>query len=117
MKPLIAITPEAAKLDRADGRGSFCGVSYSDAVTLAGGIPLIVPLTDDTSVLDEFLKRCDGWLFSGGGDVGGELYNLPKSKRSQVKGADPMRDRMEIYLLQRLAERDRPVLGICRGIQ
>ncbi len=118
MKPVIAITPESITLKhRWDGRGAFCGVSYSQAVELAGGVPLILPLTDDSAVLDHFLAACDGWVFAGGGDVHGEFYGLPRAAWHQVKDVDPVRDRMEIYLLKRLAERDAPVLGICRGIQ
>ncbi len=61
MKPVIAITPEAVTLgSRMDGRGSFCGISYSEAIELGGGTPLIVPLTRDHHVLDHFLKTCDG---------------------------------------------------------
>lgn len=118
MKPVIAITPEAITLpSRMDGRGAFCGVSYSQAVELAGGVPMIVPLTSDKRVLDRFLDICDGWLLSGGGDVAGDLYDLPEKERKKVKHVDPVRDEMEIYLLKKLAEQDRPVLGICRGIQ
>jgi putative glutamine amidotransferase len=116
VKPLIAITPEAVALkSRMDGRGAFCGVSYSEAIRLAGAIPLVLPLTDDRKILDHFLDNCDGLLLTGGGDVnprryGGKLH--PK-----VFGVDDVRDEMEIYLVRRAREKDLPVLGICRGIQ
>jgi putative glutamine amidotransferase len=116
MKPVIAITPEAITLSsRVDGRGSFCGVSYSEAVERAGGLPLIVPLTRDRKILDHFIDTCDGWLLSGGGDVDPRRYN--GKSHPAVSGVDETRDEMEIYVLRRLAELDRPVLGICRGIQ
>jgi putative glutamine amidotransferase len=120
MKPVIAITPEAITLpSRVDGRGSFCGVSYSEAIELAGGVPLIVPLTRDKSLLDYFIDQCDGWLVTGGGDVEARFYapHMPAAQRKKISGADEMRDEMEIYLLRKLAGRDGPVLGICRGIQ
>ena len=118
MKPVIAITPEAITLpSRIDGRGSFCGVSYSEAIELAGGVPLIVPLTRDKKLLDYFIDQCDGWLLTGGGDVEGKFYGLPAKERRKVHGADTVRDEMEIYLLKQLAEHDEPALGICRGIQ
>ena len=120
MKPVIAITPEAITLpSRVDGRGSFCHTSYSEAIEQAGGVPLIVPLTRDKKVLDHFLETCDGWLLTGGGDVCAKFYapNMPAASRKQISGADAVRDEMEIYLLRRLARRDQPTLGICRGIQ
>jgi len=120
MKPVIAITPEAVQLpSRIDGRGAFCGVSYSQAIELAGGVPVIVPLTTDRKVLDHFLKTCDGWLLTGGGDVSPKFYKprMPAAQRKLVYGVDPVRDEMEIYLTRKLVARDRPVFGICRGIQ
>ena len=120
MKPVIAITAEAITLrSRMDGRGSFCGVSYSEAVELGGGIPLIVPLTRDRAVLDHFLKTCDGWLLTGGGDVSAKFYapRMSTTLRKKISGADEVRDEMEIYVARKLRERDQPLFGICRGIQ
>ena len=120
MKPVIAITPEAITLSsRKDGRGSFCGVSYSTAIELAGGVPLIVPLTREPKVLAHFLDTCDGWLLAGGGDVCAKFYapDMSAAQQKQISGADEVRDEMEIHVLHKLAESDRPVLGICRGIQ
>jgi len=120
VRPVIAITPEAILLpSRVDGRGAFCHTSYSEAIELAGGVPLIVPLTRDKSVLDHFLSTCDGWLLTGGGDVDAKFYapDMPAALRKKISGADAVRDNMEIYLLRRLAKNDLPVLGICRGLQ
>lgn len=120
MKPVIAITPEAITLpSRIDGRGSFCGVSYSQAIELAGGVPLIVPLTCDHRVLDHFIDTCDGWLLTGGGDVEAKYYapRMSAALRKKISGADKERDEMEIYVSRKLVERDQPVFGICRGIQ
>jgi putative glutamine amidotransferase len=116
MKPVIAITPEAITLStRVDGRGAFCGVSYSQAIELAGGVPLILPLTRDQRVLDHLLTNCGGLLLTGGGDVNPHRYS--GKSHPKIFGVDDTRDEMEIYLLQCAAKRDVPVLGICRGIQ
>ena len=120
MKPVIAIIPEAITLrSRMDGRGSFCGVSYSEAIELGGGVPLIVPLTRDHRLLDHFLETCAGWLLTGGGDVAAKFYapRMSTTLRKKISGADEVRDEMEIYVLRKLRKRDQPVFGICRGIQ
>jgi putative glutamine amidotransferase len=118
MKPIIGITPEAVNLSRADGRGAFCGVSYSQAIELAGGVPVVLPLTDDKAVLDELLARCHGLLLAGGGDVseasGAYGRELTEAERQTLSGVDDVRDAMELYLIRRATM---PVLGICRGIQ
>lgn len=120
MKPVIAITPEAITLpSRIDSRGSFCGVSYSEAIELAGGVPLIVPLARNRQVLDHYLETCAGWLLTGGGDVAAKFYapRMSATLKRKIDNADEVRDEMEIYVSRRLAARDQPVFGICRGIQ
>src|ERR1700690_2044631 len=101
MKPVIAITPEAINLgSRMDGRGSFGCVSYSDVIELGGGIPLIVPLTRDSRVLDHFLETCAGWLLTGGGDVSVKFYapRMSRALQKKISGPDEVRDEMEIYV-------------------
>ena len=120
VKPVLAISPEAVTLkSRVDGRGAFCGVSYSQAIELAGGVPSILPLTRNRHVLDHFLKRTDGLLLTGGGDVNPARYGarLSAADRATLSGVDDVRDEMETYLLRTAARSDLPVLGICRGIQ
>jgi putative glutamine amidotransferase len=70
-------------------------------------------------VLDHFLETCAGWLLTGGGDVAAKFYapRMSTSLRKKISGADEVRDEMEIYVLRKLQECDRPVFGICRGIQ
>ena len=121
MKPIIGITPEAVNLSRADGRGAFCGVSYSQAIELAGGAPVVLPLTDDKVVLDELLARCHGLLLAGGGDVseaaGAYGRKLTDAERKTLSGVDDGRDAMELHLIRRALGAAMPVLGICRGFQ
>jgi putative glutamine amidotransferase len=101
-KPVIAITPS----DKPD---------YARAIELAGGLPLVLPLTDEQRALDRLLDACDGLLLTGGGDVNPRRYG--GKWHPKIAGVDDVRDEMEIYLVQRAAKRDLPVLGICRGIQ
>lgn len=119
MRPVIAITPEAVTLSRADGRGAFCGVSYSQAVEAADGLPVILPLTSDTEVLDRCLAQCQGLMLTGGGDISEKFYAPPltPAERATLRGADVVRDEMELYLVREALDANLPVLGICRGVQ
>jgi putative glutamine amidotransferase len=119
MKPIIAITPEAISLSRTDGRGTFCGVSYSQAIEAVGGVPFVLPLTRDTAVLDELLPHCHGLLLSGGGDPSERFYCpvLTDAERATLSGVDEVRDEMEVYLVREALDARLPVLGICRGMQ
>lgn len=88
---------------------------YMDGVAAAGGLPVMLPLTDDGEALDQLCALCDGFLLTGGHDVSPEFYG---AKRLPACGAtSAQRDGMEAGLLRRAMALDKPVLGICRGIQ
>ena len=120
VKPVIALTPEAKTLPANHARrGAYCGVSYSDAIAAAGGLPVILPLTRDPSLLRQLLSHCQGLLLTGGADVSHKFYapSLPARQRATIYGVDEVRDEMEIYLTRLALRNAVPVFGICRGIQ
>lgn len=88
---------------------------YVDGIREAGGLPLVLPLTVDHTDINRFMELCDGFLFTGGQDVSPGLYGEEPLPGKSV--TCPERDRMEKKLLERAVLWDKPVLGICRGIQ
>jgi putative glutamine amidotransferase len=89
--------------------------AYVQAVSQAGGFPVLIPLGLPEIQLRGLFSRLDGLLFSGGGDVapgffGGEAHPA-------VDLVDTDRDRVEIELVREAIKHDMPFLGICRGIQ
>lgn len=111
MKPIIGLIPLVD-----EGRESLWMLpGYMDGVAQAGGVPIMLPLTDDEEALGLLCDTCDGFLLTGGHDVSPEFYG---HARLPVCGAtSPERDRMEALVLRRAMDDDKPVLGICRGIQ
>lgn len=88
---------------------------YMKMLEQCGAVPVIMPLTSDSRELDYFISVCSGFLLTGGQDVTPSFYGagrLPACGETCME-----RDRMEKYLLQKAIEYDKPVLGICRGIQ
>lgn len=119
MKPVIAITVgeivniSTGKVWTPVIYGQF--QTYTDAVVRAGGAPFILPLVDDESVLRLLYKKCDGLLLSGGHDLS---QGFPKDKKpSKTFSVSPRRDKQELQLLEWALADDKPVLGICRGMQ
>ena len=88
---------------------------YFGGITEAGGLPVMLPLTDDIGTIGQLASMCDGLLFTGGQDVDPKLYSTRKI--GACGECSPERDIMEEMLLKRAMELDKPVLGICRGIQ
>lgn len=110
-KPLIGLIPLYD--DEKDSLWMLPG--YMDAVAEAGGLPIMLPLTEDDSVLSQIASLCDGFLLTGGHDVSPYLYG--ESPIEECGICCPARDHMEKKLLDLALDADKPVLGICRGIQ
>ena len=47
---------------------------YFDGIIEAGGIPVMLPLTDDETTIEQLVSQCDGFLVTGGHDVDPERY-------------------------------------------
>lgn len=87
---------------------------FDEAIVAAGGIPVVLPLTDDEDVLDECVERFDGFALPGGSDVNPALWG--------ETGYDPAllcpeRDTFEIALVKRVLAADKPLFATCRGMQ
>ena len=88
---------------------------YLDGVSLAGAIPFIFPFSTDEEELKQLACLCDGFLFTGGHDVMPELYH--ETPLEGLISSCKKRDLMETIILKIALAEDKPVLGICRGIQ
>jgi putative glutamine amidotransferase len=110
-KPLIGLTP----LYDIEQEKVWMRPNYMQAIIASGGIPLILPLTCDKTDIHALARLCDGFLFTGGPDVHPALFG---EETLRYCGAiNEKRDTLEILLLKEADRLDKPVLGICRGIQ
>ena len=110
-KPIIGLTPSV------DEERNRCVVQpgYLESVDRAGGLGLMLPLTDRDEDIRQFVELCDGFLFVGGPDIEPWRYGqelLPECGHQNIQ-----RDAMEWKLMEAALAADKPVLGICRGIQ
>ncbi|WP_298490380.1 gamma-glutamyl-gamma-aminobutyrate hydrolase family protein [uncultured Chloroflexus sp.] len=114
-RPLIGITVMHSGAS-ADGRKlQAVRPTYLRAIEAAGGIPLIISLTDDLSAVRVLYDLCAGILLPGGGDVDPAYYG--EVPHPQLGPVDPQRDAVEIALARWAAADGKPLLGICRGLQ
>lgn len=90
--------------------------AYTQAITAAGGIPVLIPLGLEETDLHTILDRVDGLLIPGGGDIEPQQYR-GQNEHATVRGVDPDRDRVEIELVRTAVARKKPLLAICRGHQ
>lgn len=110
-KPLIGVLPLVDT-----ERNSFWMLpGYFHGIEQAGGLPVMLPLTTEEASLQQLVRTMDGFLFTGGQDVSPELYG--EAKGAHCGPCLPQRDEMEKKLLELALGADKPLLGICRGIQ
>jgi len=90
--------------------------TYAKAIIRAGGIPVILPNNEDVSCVEEIAAKLDGFLLSGGDDVDPALFG--QRATGKLGAVIPRRDNFEIALARHVIENtDKPLLGICRGVQ
>ena len=111
MKPLIGLTGVYTPED------DFVKVRnlYMSCIFHAGGIPVMLPLTQTEWQLDALEKRLQGVVFTGGGDVSPHYFGEPLL--CEAGRTEPERDAFELALYARFAKVGKPILGICRGSQ
>ena len=88
---------------------------YYTSILQAGAIPFVIPPFDDTETLVNLLDEVDGILLTGGADINPLFLNEEPIK--ELHNINPYRDRQELLLTRLAANRQIPILGICRGIQ
>ncbi len=88
---------------------------YYQSILKAGGVPVILPPFEETDALISALDSLDGILLTGGADIN-PLY-LGEEPVMELHGINPRRDKQELLLAKLAADRQIPILGICRGIQ
>lgn len=111
MKPVIGVMPLVDK----ERESLWMLPGYFDVISEAGGLPVMLPLTVNARDIGQLVDKCDGLLFSGGHDVSPEMYHeAPDARLGEICTE---RDRMEQIALAKALAKDKPILGICRGIQ
>ena len=89
--------------------------TYTEAIEQAGGLPVIIPMSQNTDVLAEQLSRIDALVLIGGDDIDPAFWDEPHHER--LGDLDTLRDVYDLRLVY-LAERlGLPLLGICHGEQ
>jgi putative glutamine amidotransferase len=90
--------------------------SMVEMVEKSGHTALILPVHNNLEAnIENLINLVDGLILSGGTDVSSELYDeelINEKWKGQLN-----RDRFEIALLKKAREKNKPVLGVCRGFQ
>lgn len=111
LKPIIGVMP----LWDDERESIWMLPGYMDGLVQAGAVPIILPLTGNEDDVYQIMNMCDGILFTGGQDVSPNIYH--EDALEGIVSCCRQRDVMELIVLKQAIKEDKPVLGICRGIQ
>ena len=111
MKPLIGLLTEIN-----DECTAIALSSYSLAIEKAGGVPIVLPYTESDSTIGEYIKACQGIVFTGGADISPSIYG-DDDPLALCQPPQRKRDEHELRLLRAVLAEGKPILAICRGMQ
>lgn len=108
-KPLIGISSYI------DGISAKLSMTYIESVRRAGGIPVVIPLTTDTTQISEIVSVLDALIMSGGEDIDPAYFG--EEPHPNLGEVVPDRDKFDVALIERVIAEGKPLLAICRGEQ
>ena len=114
-QPIIGISGNHYKTgDHTEPLLSYTQTCLVNAIEDAGGIPLILPVTRP-ELADQYMKLVDKLVFTGGQNV--EPIHYQEKLLIDSSNYFPERDRFELALIEAAHHQEKPIFGICRGMQ
>lgn len=118
-RPLILVAPryEPGVMHRDEmlAPSEAIATVFMDGIIAAGGLPLLMPLTTDESVIDTYVDMADGVAIPGGPDVNPRRWG-DEGDYDESLLCEP-RDEFEFPLVERVLAADKPLFTTCRGAQ
>lgn len=109
MKPLIGLT-----CSYEEGK-QILNDRYRETVEAFGGVPVLLPITLEIQTILSYTEKIDGLILTGGEDINPLLFGEePKKELGEI---NPDRDFFELNLCRLFLAKEKPILGICRGLQ
>mgnify|MGYP005840057423 CR=1 FL=1 len=88
--------------------------NYVLAIEQAGGVPVAIP--HGFSSIERYVDMLDGFVFSGGLiDLQPEVYG--EALKTDTLYRQDQRARFDIELMRKALESNKPILGVCAGVQ
>jgi putative glutamine amidotransferase len=112
-QPLIGINCHL----RNEGKENFYRLNqlYVKAIERVGGIPLILPFFETAGKARKYVDRIDGLILTGGDDPNPKRWK--EKPHPKMESIVPEKEESDFHLARSALRKDKPILGICYGMQ
>lgn len=114
MQPIIGIMATIHELHNVPGF-THLDNNYVLPVSMAGGVPIVIPTHLTDAEADRIVDLCDGFLFSGGIDISPSFFG--EDAHAGIEDCHYGLDLVQFTLIKKVLAARKPLLGICRGEQ
>ncbi|WP_295162389.1 gamma-glutamyl-gamma-aminobutyrate hydrolase family protein [uncultured Brachyspira sp.] len=94
---------------------AFINNSYVNSIIRAKGIPFIMPITEDEKIIKKMAENTDGIIMTGGADI--HPFRYDEEPIEKIGSISQERDEYDFKLMKYASEMNKPIFGICRGMQ
>lgn len=114
-RTVVGVTANLCPVD-AEGKIIHSSVScrFAEIIRQVGGLPLVIPVGDE-SVVRDYVEMIDKLILTGGQNVHPQFYGEKKTVKSDDYNL--VRDEFELALLKEALRQNKPIMAICRGVQ
>jgi putative glutamine amidotransferase len=114
-KPIIGINADYRSATKDKPAFSFLAAGYAEAVSKAGGIPVVLPPMEDPNDISQLLDTLHGVVLTGGADLDPRLDGF--MMHPAVQTLERKRENFDRLLAKMILKRRMPVFGIGVGMQ
>lgn len=114
-RTVVGVAANLCPVD-AEGKNIHSSVScrFAESIRQVGGLPLVIPVGDE-SIVRDYVEMIDKLILTGGQNVHPQFYGEKKTIESDDYNL--ARDEFELALLREALHQNKPILAICRGVQ
>ena len=114
-RTVVGVAAHLCPVD-AEGKNIHSSVSckFAESIRQVGGLPLVIPVGDE-SIVRDYVEMIDKLILTGGQNVHPQFYGEKKTIESDDYNL--VRDEFELALLKEALRQNKPIMAICRGVQ
>ena len=113
-KPIIGITSAYEREEELlNYHRTTVSIDYTKSIVATGGIPIVLPVTDDRTIIKAQLSLIDGLILSGGADINPLLYG--QDFKAGIGTVSPERDNYEMIVLEEFLKTGHQLLNVYFG--